>query len=167
MTVVTRRDAGTAPVVHSFEPSAAFRRMTAIGNKIMVPLLRSRAGAKMHGLALLAFTGRRTGRRYEVPVAYHEIDGQGLVFTASPWRVNMRDGRDVDVTTEGRTRRMHAALVEDRDQVASVYASVLEREGLSEPTNIGLKIDVDRMPTHAELVEGIGDRRSAVRLTPV
>ena len=52
------------PIVRSFEPTASFDRMMRIGNTFIRPLLRSRFGRKMHDLALLSFTGRKSGRRY-------------------------------------------------------------------------------------------------------
>jgi hypothetical protein len=60
--------------VRCFEPTARFDRMTRFGNMFVRPLLRSSAGKSIHELALLSFVGRRSGRHYEVPVEYHELD---------------------------------------------------------------------------------------------
>ena len=154
------------PSVRSFEPAARFRTMMRIGNAVMAPLLRSRMGGRMHDLALLSYTGRRTGRRYETPVGYHAFEGDGVVLTASSWRVNMRGGADVEIVHEGRRTPMHAVLIEDPEEVARVYGALLERVGVDKATRIGLKVEGDRMPTHDELVQAIGGRRSVVRLTP-
>lgn len=156
------------PAVRSFEPAAGFHTLTAIANVAMRPLLRSRVGARMHEVALLSFTGRRTGTRYTVPVGYHELDGDGIVLTASGWRVNLRGGADVDLTHDGVSRPMHAELVEDPREVARIYAELLRRTGVERSaTKVGLKVLVDRMPSEDEIRDAIvAGRRAAVRLTP-
>lgn len=154
------------PIVRSYEPAGRSRTMMRIGNALMVPLLRSRMGARMHDLALLSYTGRRTGRRYEIPVGYHAFEDAGVVVTASGWRVNLRGGAEVEIVHDGARRPMRAELIEDPDEVARVYRGLLERVGLSKAMRVGLKVDGERMPTHDELVRAIGGMRSVVRLTP-
>jgi hypothetical protein len=153
------------PRVRSFEPAARFRMLMKIGNAVMVPLLRSRIGRRMHDLALLDVTGRTSGRRYAIPVGYHRLYGDGIVLTASPWRRNLRDGGDVRVTHEGTTRTMRAELIEDPREVADVYGALLERVGVRHSTRVGLRVAGDEMPTQDELVDAIGGRRAVVRLT--
>ena len=155
-------------VVRSFEPGAGFRFFTRIGNAFVRPLLRSSAGKGMRELAMICFDGRRTGRRYEVPVGYHEIDGEPLVLTASAWKVNLRGGVDVEYVHEGVCTPMRAELVEDPDEVARVYDELLRRDGLEEakPTKLGLKVEGDRMPTCAEIAAAVGGTRAVVRLQP-
>jgi hypothetical protein len=156
------------PVVRAFEPTAGFRTMLRIGNAIVRPLLRSSAGKGIHELALLCFEGRRTGKRYEVPVAYHELDGRPLIFTASAWKANLRGGADVELVHEGRRVPMRAELAEDADEVARVYEALLERDGLAQakPTKIGLEVTGDRIPTCAEIAGAVGGRRAVVVLRP-
>lgn len=155
-------------VVRPFEPGAGFRVMMRIGNAFVRPLLRSSAGRNMRELALLCFDGRRTGRRYEVPVAYHELDGEPLVLTGSAWRVNLRGGADVEYLHEAHRVPMRAELVEEADEVARVYEALLRRDGLEQakPTRIGLEVEGDRMPTCAEIAAGVGGTRAVVRLRP-
>jgi hypothetical protein len=156
------------PVLRAFEPSAGFRRMMKIGNPFMRLLLRSRGGAKIHELALLEFTGRRSGKRFTVPVGYHELDGDVLILTASAWRVNLRGGADVELVHDGESRRMRAELIEDADEVARIYAALIQQIGLDEvkATTIGLEVLVDRMPTTEEIRDAVGARRTVVRLRP-
>lgn len=53
---------------------------------------------------LLAVTGRKTGRVYQVPVSY-SVDGNDLVcFTDAPWWKNLRGGAGVAATIRGRRR---------------------------------------------------------------
>src|SRR6187200_2499526 len=103
----------TMTTVRAFEPSPAFRTLTRVGNLVMRPLIRSRLGRHMRELAVISFTGRRSGARYTVPVGYQEMDGQGLVMTAAGWKANLRGGADVEVVHDGRTQPMRADLIED------------------------------------------------------
>jgi hypothetical protein len=155
------------PIVRPFEMGRGADALTRIANVFMRPLLRSRTGRRMHELALLSFSGRRSGRRYDVPVAYHELDGDGIVLTHSRWRMNFRGGADVEVTSEGRSRPMRAELIEDPDEVANIYAALLERFGIQKPTKIGLRISGDRIPNHEEIRAAVvAGRRTIVRLRP-
>jgi hypothetical protein len=142
--------------------------MTRFANVFVRPLLRSRAGRGIHELALLAFVGRRTGRRYEVPVEYHELDGRPLILTAAPWRTNLRGGADVELTHDGRRVPLRADLVEDPDEVARVYEALIEMIGIAnaKPTKIGLDIVGDVIPTHEEIRDAVAGRRTVVRLRP-
>ena len=132
----------------------------------MRPLIRSRMGAHLHDLAVISFTGRKTGRRYAVPVGYQELDGHGLILTAARWRTNLRGGADVEVVHGGRSRPMRADLIEDADEVADVYVALLQRPELKKATQIGLRISGDNMPTHDELAHAVDGKRAVVRLDP-
>jgi hypothetical protein len=155
------------PIVRSFEPTAGFDRMTRIGNTFVRPLLRSRFGKKIHDLALLSFTGRKSGRRYTVPVAYHELDGDGVILTASGWRANLRGGADVEVVHDGVSRPMRAELIEDPHEVARIYEALLHEVVLSKAKlSIGLEVVGNKIPTEQQIEEAVGGRRAVVRLRP-
>ena len=82
------------------------------------PLVRLLLGSPLHGVLddsflVLHLTGRKTGRRYHIPVGYVDMEGTLSVVTVARWRVNLRDGADVEVTMRGRLRPMHALLDED------------------------------------------------------
>jgi hypothetical protein len=163
-----KTDEKAATNVRSFEPGPAFHAMTRFGNLFVRPLLRSSAGQRMHELAMLCFDGRLTGRRYEVPVAFHELGGEPLILTASGWKANLRGGADVEFVHDGRRMPMRAELIEDADEVARIYEALLLKDGLEEakPTKIGLKVEGDRMPSCAEIEAAVGGKRSVVRLRP-
>ena len=156
----------TMNTVRAFEPSRTFNTLTRVGNVVMRPLIRSRMGAHMHDLAVISFTGRKTGRRYAVPVGYQELDGQGLILTAAGWKANLRGGADVEVVHDGRTQPMRADLIEDADEVADVYVALLQRLGRKKATQIGLRISGDHMPTHDELAHAVDGKRAVIKLGP-
>ena len=139
-------------------------------NRVMRALLSSpRRSARVgRHLLLLHLVGRRSGRSLEFPVAYRGLDdGRLLVLTNSPWRVNLRDRREAEVTLLGRRRRVHSDLVEDPDLVAEVYRGLIEQVGHERAgRRMGIRINVDRVPTREELVEAARrDRLSLVYLT--
>jgi hypothetical protein len=156
------------PIVRCFEPTARFSRMTRIANVFVRPLLRSSAGKGIHELALLCFEGRRSGKHYEVPVEYHELDGDPLILTASAWKANLRGGADVELVHDGVRAPMRAELIEDPDEVARVYEALIERIGVekAKATKIGLEVIGDRMPAHEQIRGAIAGRRTVVRLRP-
>ncbi|HEX6581908.1 MAG TPA: hypothetical protein VF195_13725 [Actinomycetota bacterium] len=156
------------PTVRCFEPTGGFRRMTRIANVFMRPLLRSSAGKGIHELALLCFEGRRSGKHYEVPVEFHQLDGEPIILTASAWKRNLRGGADVELIHEGRRIAMRAELIEDPDEVTRIYEALIERIGVAnaKTTKIGLEVIGDRMPTHEQIRGAIAGRRTVVRLRP-
>jgi hypothetical protein len=162
------RETTSEMTVRPFEPTRPFRTMLRISNLFMRPLLRSSAGKRIHGVALLCFHGQRTRRRYEVPVEYHELDGRPLILTASGWKSNLRGGADVELVHEGQRMPMRAELIEDPDEVAKTYEALIDRIGLdhANATTIGLTGIRDRMPPHEEIVEAVRGRRTVIRLGP-
>jgi hypothetical protein len=136
--------------------------------KVANPIMRWLLGSPLHGLVdkhsmLLRFRGRRTGRAYMVPVGRRTIDGQLGVLTNSGWRVNFRGGASVEVTLEGELRPGHAELVEDPEEVARVSANLIEEYGHERAGRpLGIRVNVDRKPTHEELVDLIERSRLSV-----
>jgi glyoxylase-like metal-dependent hydrolase (beta-lactamase superfamily II) len=142
------------PAVERVKPPEAIIK---VGNPIFGWLLRSR----LHGLAdehlmLVRFRGRKTGHTYTLPVGRRTIDGRLGVLTNSPWRVNFRGGAPVEVILGGELRRGGAELVEDPEEMARIYANLIEEYGYEQAgRRLGIRINVDRMPTHEELVDAI------------
>ena len=143
------------PAVERAIPPAV---VTRVGNRVLTWLLASPRRATKVGssLLLLHVTGRRSGHVYVIPVGYHRRpDGSLLVLTSSPWRGNLRGhGTPVELTLLGRRVRATAALQEDPSHVAEVYQQLIGELGLSKAKQrLGIRINVDRLPTSEELVE--------------
>ena len=153
------------PYVTSYEPGVQHRRLFKATNVFMRALLRTRLGERMQGLSILTFIGRKTGRRYAVPVSVMDYDGGQIVLTASPWRANLRGGADVEVRAGRTTRRMHATVVEDPERVADVYEKMLPTVGVKHAKRLGLVLAGERYPTREELIEAIGGRRGMIVLS--
>ncbi|GAB2959153.1 hypothetical protein LWP59_11695 [Amycolatopsis acidiphila] len=138
-------------------------------NRVLLAALRTPLGKPVNRAVLvLRFTGRRTGRRYDVPVTAHRNEGSLMVLTSAPWRVNFRGGRDVDVTFEGRTTPMRGVLVEYARTVAETYARRIEELGVRQAQRqLGIRINVPRVPTTEELVAAVErERLSIIWLKP-
>lgn len=113
-------------------------------------------GKAADALMLLHYTGRRSGRHYDTPVGYHEIDGQLMLLTNSRWRHNFAGGADIEVTYRGRRRAARAVLVDDVDYVADLYARQFQELGLrAAQRRLGVKVHVARQPTRTELADAI------------
>lgn len=72
-----------------------------------------------HDTLVLEVTGRRSGKRYRLPVSYAEDAGELLVFVeeadAKRWWRNLRGGADVRVRLRGRWRPGHAEAAWEED----------------------------------------------------
>ena len=142
------------PAVQRVQPPKAPYNVVnrVLGWVLSSPRRASRVGEH---LLLLHLTGRKTGRRIDVPVAFRNAsDGRLLVLTNSPWRVNLRGRSEVEVTLRGRRSPAVAELVEDADAVALVYQALISEQGHAKAgRRMGIRINVDRVPTREELVD--------------
>ncbi|WP_236796897.1 hypothetical protein [Amycolatopsis sp. GM8] len=132
-------------------------------SSIVVAAMRTPLKSVLKEFMVLRFTGRKTGRRYEVPVTAHRGDGTLMAQTGAPWRVNFRGGRDVDVTVDGRTTPMRGVLVEHTQTVAETYQRWIEEIGIGRaPRQLGLKVTVPRVPTVEELTDAVEREHLAI-----
>jgi hypothetical protein len=144
----------TRPAVQRVQPPRAPYRV--INRVIRWVLSDPRRAARLgRQLLLLHVTGRSSGRRFVLPVAYRTLgDRRLLVLTNAGWRVNLRGRPEVSVTLLGRHRPARAQLVEDPETVAQVYLSLIEAVGYRRAgRRMGIRINVPRTPTPAELAD--------------
>jgi hypothetical protein len=142
--------------------------MMRVSNPVMRGLLRSPAGGPLRKqFMVLRFFGRKTGRRYDVPVVAHRLDGGLYALTDASWRNNFRDGADVEVTLDGHVTRMRGQLVDDPEAVAPLYARAIDHFGPKRAQRmLGLKVHTPGTPATEPLAEAA--RRyhlSAIQLT--
>jgi hypothetical protein len=122
--------------------------MRSVVNPVTRALAGSPLGGRFGSLAVLQFDGRRSGKRYAVPVMTYDHNGP-VVFTDAPWAANFVGGAAVVVRRGGRTRSGFAGVVTDPQEAADGLRAVLA--GLRSPRGIGLVIDKDHLPTDDEL----------------
>lgn len=153
-------DAGSVTVreVDPPLPDAAFRLVNpAVGWLLRSPL----HWLVSDGLALVTFTGRRSGRAYTTPVGYHEpsadLDGDLVLFNASGWWRNLVDGAPVTLRLRGEDVAATATAKPDEETTARYLRDLLAREGRGYARRLGFRIEGDRLPTVAELADGVED----------
>ncbi|MFC7962366.1 grhN [Rhodococcoides kroppenstedtii] len=98
---------------------------------------------------MLTVTGRRTGRRFTVPVGVHEIDHQRLIFTDAPWRINFRGGAPAQLLCAGQHSTVDVTLVEDPTEVGNLFRAAFAA-GIT-PAHIALRIPTGHTPSDEEL----------------
>jgi hypothetical protein len=155
----------TSTVNRSVPPPALVK----MGN----PLVRMLLASPLHGVLddsflVLHLTGRKTGRRYDIPVGYVDMEGKLAVVTVARWRVNLRGGADVEVTLRGRRRPMQALLDEDPASVAVSYQAMIDRIGWKKAQRqLGISRPGGRAPALLELSDAAGEYGwSVITLTP-
>jgi hypothetical protein len=129
--------------------------------------LRTPLGAALKQFMVVSFTGRKTGRRYSVPVSAHHLDGDLYVILEAGWKHNFRDGAPADVTHNGRTTQMHGQLINDPDAVADIMHRVATSYGPKKAQQVmGLKFRDNTVPPKNEFVSAARHGLAAIRLTP-
>jgi hypothetical protein len=141
--------------------------------RLVNPALRFLLGTPLAGparkqLMVLSFTGRKTGRRYSIPLSAHLIDHDLYALTGAPWKQNFRNGAPAEVVYDGKTTAMRGELIRDRAVVSDLFQRCAESYGVQRAQRMmGLKFREQRIPTLDEFGEAV-DRLhlAAVRLTP-
>lgn len=158
----------TSHAVTIKETPVVMKLMMRLFNPLMRRQVRRGKAQSVTGVILLHFTGRKTGRRYEIPVMKQGENGRLCVYTEAGWKANLRGGADVEVTDMGVRTPMRAELMDDPDAMAAEVEGLIERIGLKEARQrLGVVVHVDRPPTREELAEAIRRRGlGIVYLTP-
>ncbi|MDH6113749.1 hypothetical protein P3T36_005739 [Kitasatospora sp. MAP12-15] len=92
-------------------------------------LSRPDPGPVAEYLALLHFSGRRSGRRYTVPAGVHGIGTALMIATGSSWRHNFAGGREGELTWRGVCRPAGFLLLRDPELTARGYLELYRRYG--------------------------------------
>jgi hypothetical protein len=142
----------TGQIVVPAPPPAAFLR---VSNPVVKFLLRTPLGGPMRGqFMVLSFTGRKTGRHYAVPVVAHRIGDDLYALTGSRWRLNFAEGKDADVTLDGRVTKMRGELLDDPEAVAPLYAGAIDHFGIKRSRRmLGLSINAPATPSREVLAD--------------
>jgi hypothetical protein len=98
----------------------------ALLNRVVNPLVRWLIRSPLHRLAsrrlaLITFTGRRSGRRYTIPVGYELAEPEVTILVGSAnrkvwWRSLTGTAASVELLVRGRLRTGHAVATREGDQ---------------------------------------------------
>lgn len=147
------------------ESSVPGRRVLRTINPFVSAILRSPLHRMLSGrLLLLTFTGRKTRKRYTIPVGYTREGDTLTLFSSRSWYKNL-PGRSVTLNLEGGTQKGRAEVLEDRAAVLEEAEHLVAKYGLKEASaRIGLALDIDPPPTKEELATAL-EGHVAIRIT--
>ncbi len=128
-------------------------------NPIMRVLLRSPVGRLVGRFGLLEFQGRRTGRRYLVPVGLHGAPGDLVVFTPAKWSNNFAGGGPATLHHRGTSCAVRGVLVDNPSTVAERLRRQFEAG--TKPRDVGLKVRPGHMITATDVA---AVHRSMIRI---
>ncbi len=116
-------------------PKAFYR----VVNPAMTGLLRSPLhGLLSKSLMLLIYEGRKSRKRYIIPVGYVERDNKLYVFTHSAWYKNFIGGAPVALRLRGELVRGTATVVDDLAIIRGVAQQVIAERGEAMADRMGL-----------------------------
>jgi deazaflavin-dependent oxidoreductase (nitroreductase family) len=110
------------------QPAPAARAQTlalqGLVNRIVRGLLRTPLLCRLVGKRLITVyvVGRKSGRRYAVPVAYTRHNGTLLIGTPFAWARNLRTGEPVQIRLAGQRRSADVQVLTDETGVVEHYA---------------------------------------------
>ncbi len=145
--------AKTAQAGAAREPNAT-PHSHVILNRVIPLVLRSPLhGLLSKNLMLLTYTGRKSGRRYTIPVSYFMPgDGEAIrVFSNQRWWRNLRGGASVTLRLRGSDVDAVAEVIEERETVAREVASFLAAKGAKAAPMINLPLTEKDAPTEARI----------------
>ena len=117
---------------------------------------------------VVSFTGRKTGRRFSVPVSAHHLDGDLYVLLNAGWKHNFRDGAPAEVLYAGKTSPMRGQLIQEPAAgAARAHRAAVSYGAKKAQRSMGLKFRDNEIPSVEQFTEAstrLG--LAAIRLTP-
>ena len=149
------------------DPRAQTLAMQGLANRVVRGLLRTPLLSRAVGgrLVTIYVVGRKSGRRYTVPVAYTRQGDDLLIGTPFGWGRNLRAGEPVQIRLKGRLRQADVQVYKDEADVTRAYAAMCrDNRQFAKFNKIGLDASGNPEPGDLHLAWMAGAR--AFRLTP-
>ena len=136
-------------------------------NTVLRRVLRTPLGRPLGEFMLVDFTGRKTGRRYSVPVSAHHLDGDLYAVLEARWKYNFRGGAEAIVHHRGARTTMRGELITETGAVVDIVDRLATNYGTKRAQRtMGLKFRDERVPTVPEWHEAVGRLGiAAIKLT--
>jgi hypothetical protein len=136
-------------------------------NRIVRALLRTPLIGRGIGSRLLIVyvTGRSTGRRYAIPVAYMRDHDRLLFGTPFAWGRNLNTGQPVDILLKGSRRAADVEVFTSEDDVVRWYATMCRDNRQFAKFN-KIAIDPEGNPSEDDLHSAWAAGARAFSLTP-
>ncbi|MFI6865682.1 nitroreductase/quinone reductase family protein [Nocardia sp. NPDC050406] len=148
------------------EPIRGYQNVinTIVRGLLKVPVLSKGVGKR---LATLHVVGVKSGKVYDIPVAYTRHDGDLLIGTAlRPWVKNLRGNVPVKVSMGGAPTEMLADVLDDEKSVMELY-EVIARDNKNNAKFNGIGFTADGSPNKADIYQTWQQGGVVVRLTPL
>ena len=149
------------------DPRAQTLALQGLANRVVLGLLRTPLLARGVGsrLVTLYIVGRKSGRRYTIPVAYTRDEGDLLIGTPFGWGRNLRTGEPVELRLKGRRRTADVRAYTSEADVTGAYATMCrDNKAFANFNKIGSDASGSPDPEDLHLAWIAGAR--AFRLTP-
>jgi hypothetical protein len=121
-------------MIESVRGRAPFLAMNRMVNPVLRAVLRSPVHRLGSGrVALITYTGRRTGRRHTIPVFYRDKGDEVTIAVGWPerkvwWRSLTGEGGPVRLVVQGRELTGHAVATRDPGRDALVRVRIQSRD---------------------------------------
>ena len=148
-------------------PRAQTLAVQGLANRIVRGLLRTPLVSRLIGSRLVTVyvVGRKSGRRYAVPVAYTRHEGDLLIGTPFGWGRNLRTGDPVAIRLKGQRRLADVEVFKDERAVTDAYGVMCrDNRTFAKFNRVGLDAAGNPDQTDLHLAWAAGAR--AFRLTP-
>ncbi|BCY08392.1 nitroreductase/quinone reductase family protein [Actinoplanes sp. L3-i22] len=132
-----------------------------VANRIVRGLLRTPLISRGIGRRLITLyvVGRKSGKRYTVPVAYTRHEGTLLIGSPFGWGRNLRTGEPVEVRFKGRKRRADVVVHTGEAEVVADYAIIArDNHNFAGFNHIGLDDQGEPEPADLHLAWAAGAR---------
>lgn len=153
-------------IAGAVEPRAQKLKMQGLANQIIRGLLRTPLLCRVVGnrLVTLYVVGRKTGRRYVLPVAYVRDGDALLIGTPFAWVRNLRTGEQITVRLKGKRRVADVRIYADEREVVQKFGKMAsENHQFAGFNRIGFDDAGNPNPTDLHLAWAAGAR--AIELT--
>jgi deazaflavin-dependent oxidoreductase (nitroreductase family) len=148
-------------------PAVRTMRAQGLVNLVVRGLLRTPGLSRIIGgrLVTLYVVGRKSGRRYAVPVSYLAQGDDLLIGTSFGWARNLRTGEPVAVRLKGKLRVADVQTLTAEPDVVTAYARMAAVNPAFARFN-GVRVDQDGSADQRDLhVAWVGGAR-VIKLTP-
>jgi hypothetical protein len=127
--------------------------------RILNPTLKFLLRSPLHravsrSIMILIFEGRKTGRRYDIVVFYHEEGGKLYAFSNTGWGKNFIGGAPVALRLRGELVHATARVVDDLALIGRVIQRVVRKQGEQIAAKIGLIGSGPDGATHLQMPKG-------------
>ncbi|WP_459959792.1 nitroreductase/quinone reductase family protein [Nocardia sp. IFM 10818] len=147
------------------QPIPSYQRYV---NATMRTLLRMPGISSVVGKRLLVIhvTGRKSGKVYDVPVAYTRHGDEILVGTRSlPWVRNIRKDNPVQLSMGGPRRTADGEVATDNESVMRLY-EIIARDNATNAKFNGIGFAPDGSPNKADIYQTWQQGGVVIRLKP-